>query len=107
VRIEGSVARTTAAESDAYFASRDLGSRVGAYASHQSRPIGSRADLDAGMATWNAAFAQGDVPRPEWWGGWRVAPRAVEFWQQGTNRLHDRVRYEVVGDGWRVQRLQP
>ena len=107
VRIEGSVSRTSAAESDAYFASRDLGSRVGAYASHQSRPIASRADLDAENARWSAAFAHGDVPRPDWWGGWRVTPRRVEFWQQGSSRLHDRVRYDVVGDGWHLQRLQP
>jgi len=107
VRIAGSVTRTSGAESDAYFASRDLGSRLGAYASHQSRPIGSRADLDAGMATWSATFAQGDVPRPDWWGGWRITPRTFEFWQQGVSRLHDRVRYDVAGDGWSVRRLQP
>ena len=88
--------RTTDAESDAYFATRDVGSRIGAYASHQSRPIAGRADLDAAMAEWTATFGGGDVPRPTWWGGWRITPRAYEFWQQGTNRLHDRVRYESV-----------
>ncbi len=107
VRIEGAVTRTTAAESDAYYASRDVGSRIGAYASHQSRPIAGRAELDAAMAAWTAAFSDGAVPRPAWWGGWRVAPRAYEFWQQGTNRLHDRLRYDAAGDGWRIQRLQP
>jgi len=107
VRIEGSVTRTTDAESDSYYATRECGSRIGAYASHQSRPIGSRAELDGKIAEWSATFADGDVPRPEWWGGWRVKPRAFEFWQQGTNRLHDRVRYEAVGDDWTVQRLQP
>jgi len=107
VRIEGPASRTTDAESDAYFASREVPSRIGAYASHQSRPIASRADLDASVADWTATFAGGDIARPPWWGGWRVTPRAYEFWQQGTDRLHDRVRYEESGGGWTVQRLQP
>ena len=107
VRIEGSATRTTDAESDAYYATRDIGSRIGTYASHQSRPIGSRAELDAKVADWSATFADGDVPRPEWWGGWRVMPRAYEFWQQRSNRLHDRVRYEAVNGEWTVRRLQP
>jgi pyridoxamine 5'-phosphate oxidase len=107
VRIEGSVTRTTDAESDDYYATRDVGSRIGAHASHQSRPIGSRAELDAKVAAWSAAFADGDVPRPAWWGGWRVTPRAYEYWQQGANRLHDRVHYELADGGWTVQRLQP
>ena len=107
VRIEGSVTRTTESESDGYYATRDFGSRIGAYASHQSRPIGSRAELDAKVAKCSATFADGAVPRPAWWGGWRVTPRAYEFWQQGTNRLHDRVRYEIIDSEWTVQRLQP
>ncbi len=107
VRIEGSVSRTSADESDAYYATRDVASRVGAYASHQSRPIGGRVELDAAVERWTAEFAGRDVPRPGWWGGWRVVPRAFEFWQQGDHRLHDRVRYEADGPGWRVERLQP
>ena len=107
VRIEGSVTRTTGAESDAYYATRDVASRVGAYASHQSRPIGSRAELDAAVERWTAEFAGQDVPRPQWWGGWRVVPRAFEFWQLGHHRLHDRVRYEAAGVGWTIDRLQP
>ena len=107
VRIDGSATRTTGAESDAYFATRDVGSRIGAYASHQSSPIGNRAELDAAMADSTATFGNGDVPRPAWWGGWRITPRAYEFWQQGTNRLHDRIRYEHGDGGWIVQRLQP
>jgi pyridoxamine 5'-phosphate oxidase len=107
VRIEGPATRTTDAESDAYFATRDVGSRIGAYASHQSRPIAGRSDLDAAMAEWTATFGGGEVPRPPWWGGWRITPRAYEFWQQGTDRLHDRVRYQSVDDGWTLQRLQP
>jgi len=107
IRIEGPVARTTAAESDAYYDTRDLRSRIGAYASHQSRPIAGRAELDAKVAHWTDAFAGSDVPRPEWWGGWRVTPHSFEFWEQGTNRLHDRVRYDTVDGGWGRQRLQP
>ena len=107
VRIEGSVTRTIDAQSDSYYATRDIGSRIGAYASHQSHPIGSRVELDAKVADWSVSFADVDVPRPAWWGGWRVTPRAYEFWQQGANRLHDRVRYELADGGWMVQRLQP
>jgi len=107
VRIEGPVARTTERESDAYYATREIGSRIGAYASHQSRPIGSRSELDAAVVMWTDTFAGSEVPRPAWWGGWRVVPRSYEFWQQGTNRLHDRVRYDAVDGDWRRQRLQP
>ena len=107
VRVEGAVTRTSGAESDAYYASRNLGSRIGAHASHQSRPVADRAELDAAVATWTTRFGDGDVPRPPWWGGWRITPRAYEFWQQGVDRLHDRVRYEADGPTWTVQRLQP
>ena len=107
VRVEGSVARTSPEESDVYYASRDVVSRLGAHASHQSRPVADRAALDDTVAYWTGEFADGDVPRPPWWGGWRVAPRAFEFWQQGDHRLHDRVRYEAAGTGWSVTRLQP
>jgi len=107
VRIEGSVTRTGDAEADEYFASRGVASRIGAYASHQSRPIASRAELDARTAVWSVNFADGDVPRPPWWGGWRLAPRAFEFWQLGADRMHDRVAYEPSGQGWSVHRLQP
>ena len=107
VRVEGAVSRTTDAESDAYYASRDLGSRVGAYASHQSQPIASRADLDASVEHWTTELRDGAVPRPPWWGGWRITPQAYEFWQQGQYRLHDRVRYEADGPAWTIDRLQP
>jgi len=107
VRIEGSVARTTDAESDAYYATRDVTSRIGAHASHQSRPVADRQALDDRVARWTAEFADGDVPRPPWWGGWRLTPRAFEFWQQGAHRLHDRVRYEPDGPVWVRHRLQP
>jgi len=107
VRIEGTATRTSAAESDAYYATRDVTSRIGAHASHQSRPVADRQALDDRVARWTAEFADGDVPRPPWWGGWRVVPRAYEFWQQGAHRLHDRVRYEPAGQGWARRRLQP
>jgi pyridoxamine 5'-phosphate oxidase len=107
VRVEGTVTRTTAAESDEYFSTRDHRSRIGAYASHQSRPVADRAALDADVDRWTAEFGDRAVPRPDWWGGWRITPVRFEFWQQGRHRLHDRVRYEPSGDGWKVQRLQP
>jgi pyridoxamine 5'-phosphate oxidase len=69
--------------------------------------VADRATLDARVARWAAEFGGGDVPRPPWWGGWSIAPRAYEFWQQGVNRLHDRVRYEADAAGWSVERLQP
>ena len=107
VRVEGAVDRTSSDESDAYYASRDVASRIGAYASHQSRPVADRGTLDDAVDHWTAVLADGDVPRPPWWGGWRVVPRAFEFWQQGDHRLHDRVRYERDGADWTVVRLQP
>ncbi len=107
VRIEGGAARTAPAESDAYFATRGTGSRISAHASHQSRPVADRAALDAEACARAAEFAGREVPRPEWWGGWRVWPRTYEFWQQGEDRLHDRVHYERAGDGWTIRRLQP
>ena len=107
VRIEGGVSRTTDAESDDYYASRNVGSRIGAYASHQSRPVADRRELDAAVDRWTAEFAGGDVPRPPWWGGWRVTPETYEFWQQGQDRLHDRVRYRREGGSWTIERLQP
>ena len=107
VRVEGPVTRTSDDESDAYFATRGFASRIGAYASHQSRRIDDRAALDEQVARCSAEFGDGAVPRPPWWGGWRVRPRVLEFWQQGVDRLHDRVRYEADGDAWTVHRLQP
>ncbi|MBU2381529.1 MAG: pyridoxamine 5'-phosphate oxidase [Alphaproteobacteria bacterium] len=107
VRVRGTVEPVTAAEADAYFASRARESRVGAWASVQSRPLASRADLEAAVARETARFGEGDVPRPPHWTGWRVVPRSVEFWRDRPFRLHDRLRFDRAGDGWTRARLQP
>jgi pyridoxamine 5'-phosphate oxidase len=107
VRVEGSVERTSAAESDAYFESRPRGSRFGAWTSEQSRVVESRAVLEARMAALEAEYADGPVPRPPFWGGFRVRPEVVEFWQGRSNRLHDRLRYRPDGGAWVIERLSP
>jgi pyridoxamine 5'-phosphate oxidase len=106
VRVEGRVARITASESDAYFASRPLQSRWSAYASAQSRPIASRDELEERVDEVRREFGDA-VPRPESWGGYRLAPHAYEFWQGRPNRLHDRLAYIRDGDSWRRVRLAP
>jgi pyridoxamine 5'-phosphate oxidase len=106
VRIEGRVEKTSDAESDAYFASRPLDSRIGAWASPQSEPIASRAVLVANAAKFAARFAM-HPPRPPHWGGFRLAPDAWEFWQGRPSRLHDRLRYRLVDGVWQRERLAP
>ena len=107
VRIEGRVARVPEEESDAYYASRPRGSRLGAWASEQSRPVGSRGKLEERLRELEAEHEGREVPRPPFWGGYRVEPEAVEFWQGRENRLHDRLVYRRAGGGWRLERLQP
>jgi pyridoxamine 5'-phosphate oxidase len=109
VRITGGVAVASREESERYFRSRPLGSRLGAWASHQSRVIPGRAALEADLREVEARFGDGDVPLPAHWGGYRVVPDAIEFWQGRESRLHDRIRYvrESGGNGWRVERLSP
>lgn len=107
VRVRGRVEPVTAEEADAYFASRARESRIGAWASDQSRPLESRAELEAAVATETARFEGGDVPRPDRWTGWRVVPKAIEFWRDRPFRLHDRVRFERDGQGWLRTRLWP
>lgn len=110
VRIEGPVDRTSGEESDAYFATRPRGSQIGAHASHQSRDVEGRSLLDGRVEALQAQFAGQEVPRPQWWGGLQVAPRAFEFWQQRTDRMHDRIAYapeDGLDGAWRITRLQP
>lgn len=105
IRIEGVLARVSAKESDDYFATRPLGSRHAAIASPQSAPIANRAALEARYAE---AATLGDTPaRPADWGGYRLTPDELEFWQGRENRLHDRVRYRKAGDRWEIMRLAP
>ncbi len=106
LRVEGAIERVTAAESDAYFASRPHGSRIGAAASPQSQVIASRAPLEQAVAELSAKYPD-TVPRPEHWGGYRVVPDTIELWQGQPSRLHDRVRYRLVGGAWQRERLAP
>jgi len=107
VRVRGDVEPVSEAEADAYFASRARESRIGAWASDQSRPLEGRATLEAAMAAETARFAGEEVPRPDHWTGWRVRPREVEFWRDRPFRLHDRLRFERDGEGWRRTCLYP
>ncbi|HEX3145532.1 MAG TPA: pyridoxamine 5'-phosphate oxidase [Pyrinomonadaceae bacterium] len=107
VRIEGTVERVSAAESDEYFHSRPLGSRIGAWASEQSSAIDSRAALDQRFQEFTSKFGD-HVPRPPHWGGYRVKPNVIEFWQGQENRLHDRLRFTSQDNGeWSIERLAP
>ena len=107
VRVEGTVDRVSAEESDAYFATRPRGAQLAAAASRQGRVVANRAELDAAVVELERAHADGEVPRPEQWGGYRLRPDAYEFWQHRENRLHDRLRYRREADGWLLERLSP
>lgn len=107
VLVGGGVTRVTDAEADAYFASRPRGSRIGAWVSAQSTVLAGREQLDARRDELEARFGDGDVPRPAFWGGYRVAPDEVEFWQGRPDRLHDRLRYRRADGAWVIERLSP
>lgn len=108
VRVEGTVGRVSRAESEAYFCSRPMASQLGAWVSRQSNPIASREVLEQRAAEIAGRFAGGPVPLPDFWGGYRVAPQAVEFWQGRPSRLHDRLLYTRAADGaWKIERLSP
>jgi pyridoxamine 5'-phosphate oxidase len=107
VRVEGRAAPTDTATSDAYYASRPRGSQLGAWASPQSTVVHGRAALDARLAETAAHYGEGTIPRPPHWGGYRVVPHTIEFWQGRSNRMHDRIRYQRAEHGWRRERLAP
>ena len=110
VRVRGTVERVADDEADVYWASRPRGSRLGAWASDQSEVVADRAELDEHLAHAEEQFGSGDVPRPPFWGGFRVVHQDIEFWQGQTDRLHDRFRYrrdERAPGGWRIDRLCP
>lgn len=109
VRIRGPVETVSDAEADAYFASRPRDSRIGAWASQQSRPLESRFALEKAVAKYAAKHAIGEVPRPPYWSGFRIIPIYMEFWHDRPFRLHDRVAFhrQAPGDGWSKQRLYP
>jgi len=108
VRVEGRVEHVPAEESNAYFATRPRGAQLGALASRQSEPLGSRAELEERLAEVKAELGEGPVSRPPTWGGFRLVPEAWEFWQHRASRLHDRFRYELEpSGGWRMERLFP
>lgn len=109
VRLEGPISQTTAEEADAYFASRERGSQLGAWASEQSRPLESRFALEKRVAEITARYIVGKVPRPPHWSGFRLQPTLIEFWQDGAFRLHDRLEYRrgSPGEPWTTRTLYP
>jgi pyridoxamine 5'-phosphate oxidase len=107
IRMRGPVEQVDKEEADAYFSTRPRGSRIGAWASKQSRPLESRFALEMAVASYAAKFAVGEVPRPDYWSGFRLKPFEIEFWKDGKFRLHDRVHFRRAGEGWERARLYP
>lgn len=107
VRVEGKVEKITIEESEAYFRTRPLGSKIGAWASQQSQPLSSRDELERRTIELERQYSDGNVPLPPFWGGYRLLPDAMEFWQGRPSRLHDRILYERGETGWTISRLSP
>ena len=107
VRVEGRASRVPDRESDAYFEVRPRGSQLGAWASEQSRPVRDRGALERRLRELEGEYGGREVPRPAFWGGYRVEPETMEFWQGRENRLHDRLKYRRSEGGWKIERLQP
>ena len=107
VRVEGSISKVTAEESDAYFSSRPEGSRIGAWASPQSRIIASREVMEENVTELEKSFANKEIDRPPHWGGYIVMPNLLEFWQGRNSRLHDRIQYTYKDEAWKIERLAP
>lgn len=107
IRIEGRAVPVADAEADAYFASRSRGSRIGAWASSQSRPLESRLALEKAVAEYTVKFGIGEIPRPPYWSGFRIVPARIEFWRNMPFRLHERTVYHAEAAGWRIEKLYP
>lgn len=107
VRVEGTVEVLDDGEADAYFATRDRESKIGAWASRQSQPLQRRFELEREVAKYAARYVIGDIPRPDFWSGYRLKPVRVEFWSQRPFRLHDRLQFDRMEGGWRLTRLYP
>ena len=107
VRFEGNVSEVATSVADAYFVTRPRGAQIAAHASNQSQRVQSRQELDDRYLALEAEFGDNEIPRPAWWGGWRLQVESAEFWQGQPNRFHDRVRYMKAGDTWSKERLAP
>lgn len=107
VRVEGTIEPVSGAEADSYFASRDRGSQIGAWASKQSQPLEGRFALEVQVAKFAARFNVGQIPRPDFWSGYRICPERIEFWDDGTFRLHERLEYLRDGSVWSNRQLFP
>jgi pyridoxamine 5'-phosphate oxidase len=107
VRFEGQVTQIESELADFYFDARPRGAQIAAHASAQSRPVPNRSVMDERFAELEAEFGEADIPRPDTWGGWRLYPETIEFWQGQPNRFHDRVKYSRLGSSWSKERLAP